>query len=251
MAFVRIFVIISSIMSTAAHAENLKWTVENPFRLLNSAKKHIKQFSAKYQEIIQNTAPLASPSDVDRELHKYAREKNVIGWAALLINDTCMHRKSGSVNGGLYTKCENYVIPKTHRVKIELPSKLKIKFHDKICTWSTVHNPPSGWLAKSEPGSIAHKFECNKEFKTNVLWGKGASETGVKVFISGEQKLIANTLIKVKDSLIIGLGDSFASGEGNPDVPVKLSDHKASYGRITIKQPLSGGGPQSRILRKL
>ncbi len=47
------------------------------------------------------------------------------------------------------------------------------------------------------------------------------------------EKIISNTVIKVKDLFIIGIGGSFASGEGNPDRPVKFTDKKSSdYGII-------------------
>src|SRR5204863_6504082 len=44
----------------------------------------------------------------------------------------------------------------------------------------------------------------------------------ISVNIVGEPPLIAEA--RVKDLLIAGLGDSFASGEGNPNLPVAFSD---------------------------
>ena len=39
---------------------------------------------------------------------------------------------------------------------------------------------------------------------------------------------IAEILVQISDLFIVGMGDSFASGEGNPDVPVRFSTDRAA-----------------------
>jgi hypothetical protein len=47
--------------------------------------------------------------------------------------------------------------------------------------------------------------------------------------------LIARQFIRVEDILIVGLGDSIGSGEGNPDRPVRFDDRKQlSYGHVIV-----------------
>jgi hypothetical protein len=49
----------------------------------------------------------------------------------------------------------------------------------------------------------------------------GSVSAAVEVSVVGAAA-IANTTVEVRDRLIVSLGDSFASGEGNPDVPANL-----------------------------
>ncbi len=44
----------------------------------------------------------------------------------------------------------------------------------------------------------------------------------ISVAVAGEQPITLKA--KVRDLLIVGMGDSFASGEGNPDMPAEFSE---------------------------
>ncbi len=48
----------------------------------------------------------------------------------------------------------------------------------------------------------------------------------VSVSVGGRE--ISSTEIKVRDIFIVGMGDSFGSGEGNPDVPVRFSHERST-----------------------
>ena len=61
----------------------------------------------------------------------------------------------------------------------------------------------------------------------------------ISVEIGGRQ--VAEAAARVTDLFIVGMGDSFASGEGNPDVPVRFSpDRTTDYGIGSNKAPLTG-----------
>ena len=61
----------------------------------------------------------------------------------------------------------------------------------------------------------------------------------MSVEIGGRE--VASEKVIVKDLLIVGMGDSFASGEGNPDVPVRFSrDRTADYGKRSADSDLTG-----------
>ena len=64
-----------------------------------------------------------------------------------------------------------------------------------------------------EPGDLGCELALTLPYPT------GAS---IAVNVEGERAISLDA--KVKDLLIVGLGDSFASGEGNPDVPVVMSE---------------------------
>ncbi|MEI9901679.1 MAG: hypothetical protein WDN31_17970 [Hyphomicrobium sp.] len=77
---------------------------------------------------------------------------------------------------------------------------------------------------------------CSEEAHFDIPYPAGA---GVSVEIGGRE--VASTDIKVHDLLIVGMGDSFASGEGNPDVPVRFSrDRSADYGQRSGTSDLTG-----------
>ncbi len=89
------------------------------------------------------------------------------------------------------------------------------------------------WLTQREKNSLFSEYNCNwrvnegapetapcdEPISLDIPWPKGAT---VSVAVDGETGI--STDIQVKDLLIAGLGDSFASGEGNPDVPVTFSE---------------------------
>ena len=64
---------------------------------------------------------------------------------------------------------------------------------------------------------------CDEPVTLSVPYPDGGT---VSVGVDGETPIATD--IQVKDLLIVGLGDSFASGEGNPDVPVRFdADRRA------------------------
>ena len=66
---------------------------------------------------------------------------------------------------------------------------------------------------------------------------------GLKVSVEIGGSVVTFAEIKVRDILVAGLGDSFGSGEGNPDVPVRFSrDRSIDYGTAT-KYPEMAGYP--------
>ena len=64
---------------------------------------------------------------------------------------------------------------------------------------------------------------CSEHVNFDVPYPAGAT---VKVEIGGRE--VASEDIRVHDLLIVGMGDSFASGEGNPDVPVRFSRERTA-----------------------
>ena len=77
---------------------------------------------------------------------------------------------------------------------------------------------------------------CDTPVQLEVPYPNGA---WISVEIGGRQ--VAEAAARVTDLFIVGMGDSFASGEGNPDVPVRFSpDRTTDYGVGSNKAPLTG-----------
>ena len=77
---------------------------------------------------------------------------------------------------------------------------------------------------------------CDTPVQLEVPYPDGA---WISVEIGGRQ--VAEAAARVTDLFIVGMGDSFASGEGNPDVPVRFSpDRTTDYGVGSNNAPLTG-----------
>ncbi|MCH7388249.1 hypothetical protein MMO39_13230 [Acinetobacter modestus] len=79
------------------------------------------------------------------------------------------------------------------------------------------------WLVSSTLGNMQSTEDCNKVFKFSA---NSYVKYDVKL-TNGSNKVEAETTVQVIPKLIISLGDSFASGEGNPDHPTKFNNWSA------------------------
>ena len=111
----------------------------------------------------------------------------------------------------------SYINPKSHKIRAEvrdLPEGEHRRLH-------LAHDALSGARARRPHYSA---MQCRVELE--VPYPAGAR---IAVDVGG-RKSLALTLA-CSDLFIVGLGDSFGSGEGNPDVPVRFSRERgADYG---------------------
>jgi lysophospholipase L1-like esterase len=75
--------------------------------------------------------------------------------------------------------------------------------------------------------------ECGAPVRTRVPYGK-PTKVMVDIATPGEAVRRATGDVVVRDLLIAGLGDSIASGDGNPDRPVALSDEGFCFRRFAL-----------------
>ncbi len=99
---------------------------------------------------------------------------------------------------------DDYIFPKAHKVVAWIDGSATGR-----CIWE--------YQGYSKDLNCQEQFE----FQAKTQYGSGSEMLTVKS-VSGEFEL--TTDVEVKDRLILGLGDSYASGEGNPDIPTKISD---------------------------
>ena len=210
-------------------ASNVKieWKVSNRFRLFKDAKTFAEHENAWRQYLIhvdgaatgedakqrlQNTTSVIGTEHVlnDRYIPftRHLRTKyDPMGWAARDVGDTCWNSKDRT-----HSACgsvEDYVVPKSHDIQVWLKpldgNKLIAEYN---CNWTL-----NGGAPLTSP--------CDEPITVGIPYPDGGT---VAVGIDGETPI--STDIKVKDLLIVGLGDSFASGEGNPDVPVRFDANR-------------------------
>jgi lysophospholipase L1-like esterase len=213
------FVVAALSVTSAAEASPIvTWRLENPFRFFTDPND-----TNAHRETYRALGPRARAAPVLAEEHALQSDDRD-GWAASMFRKTCWNNNR--------FKCDaydDYINPSRHAViakisGIDGASTLS-------CTWFSA---PRG--DAKNPRGDAITQPCNEPARFVVPFPGGAMVT---VEIGGRQ--IAKADIKVRDILIAGMGDSFASGEGNPDMPVRFSrERSADYSTIGLYGSLTG-----------
>ena len=116
---------------------------------------------------------------------------------------------------------EDYLAPAEHRIGVKADGAPA----GALCTWKflTDGNDATAVVKKDRP--------CGDEVFDRAAYGKTKS---VQLFVATPENgaPTATADVKVRDILLVGLGDSTAAGEGNPDRPVGLADNGFCFGRF-------------------
>ena len=205
----------------------IHWELENPFRLFqNPAMTRFHQMTLAQLGDEERAAPILS---VERRLSQHLPR----GWAEDVFDKTCWSRRNAA-----YSRCsgkgQHYLHPRSHVILASLQEKggeghqagtretsddvEAAQYH--FCEWLLFSRRKKPKLLKKI------KQPCAERAKLSVPFPRG----GRLVVKTSDGRRLVQT-IKVKDIFIVGIGDSFASGEGNPDVPVRLAaDRHVFYG---------------------
>jgi hypothetical protein len=191
-------------------AVEIEWRVENPFRFFVDAKDtevHRATFLALSDDQREAAPVLAAE-------HALAR-RHESGWAETMYDKTCW---AAARNRHVCPDKSDYINPSRHNVVVTLKGVVE---RDVACRWITSE------LRQGRAGAeSAITQPCGEPV---VLAAPYPAGLAVRVEIGGV--LLASTEIKVRDILVVGIGDSFGSGEGNPDVAVRFSPERTiSYG---------------------
>ncbi len=209
---------LAGMAAPAQAAPEINWRVVNPFRLFLDAKDtevHRATFESLTEE--ERRSPILA---AERAL----AERHPEGWAATMFRNTCWNV---GTNKHVCSELADYANPKSHKIRAdvsEIPDAATVN-----CTWATA---PAGGRQR---GTAITK-PCDVAVELDVPYPQGSRIT---VEIGGLQ--VAELTAQVQDLFIVGLGDSFASGEGNPDGPVRFSNERtADYGLRAQGVTLSG-----------
>ena len=208
----------------AAHAVprglKIDWRVRNPFRVFSNPRDtevHRATWISLTPE--QRRTPVLS---AERALSA----RHVEGWAATLDSRPCWNA-TRNVHACPDSKAA-YTHPDSHRIVAELKDFPDAEHHD--CAWHTAPNGRGG-----ERGATIRQ-NCAKPIEVQVPYPAGLE---LSVDIDGREA--AEEHVRVRDIFIVGMGDSFGSGEGNPDVPVRFSRERAAdYGKADPKLGATG-----------
>ena len=222
-------------------AADLIWEVENPFRLFKRPEAfamHERAFNAARgggrlpADIVWRTERRLNDPDCSdpstpatcaaTAKPRYATSR--LGWASQMFEETCYDRAARPRRYG--TQCErqyswgkaqeDYMLPQAHTVRVRLsPERIAQVTGD--CTWT--------WVPRAGGKSQSRKQACrNPLVIARVPYSRDAHASGVAVSVLlPNGQLLSDPNVVVHDLLIVALGDSFASGESNPDRPVTFS----------------------------
>ena len=224
---------------------DLVWQVENPFRFF----KRSASFEAQEKAFAGVRGDLNAPLP-DKIIWKTERrlndpdckdatsptacagtararyETSRQGWAAQTLDFTCFDRNARPRR--YMTTCdrqyswgtakEDYVLPDAHTVIVSIAPDVLAAIPTGDCTW--VWTPRrAGVAGETRKQACKDKLVIKRLPYAN---DRNASGAAVKVTLPDGREL-ADPAVVVEDLFIVAMGDSFMSGEGNPDKPVVFS----------------------------
>lgn len=147
------------------------------------------------------------------------------GWAARGQDQLCYDAKKRrhSACGGI----DPYLNPQAHPIEMWIAGQGVSVPATAVCQWQI-------------NGKLVAESSCAERVSgpgVELPYPGGAE---ISVNVVGEPPIIAEA--RVKDLLIAGLGDSFASGEGNPNVPVAFSENRRFRNTYPERRRNDAGG---------
>ncbi len=228
-----------------ALASDLVWQVESPFRLFKNGSAFALHENAYKQ--VRGASDAAIPADIvwktERRLNdpdckdrsspgacaatagkRY--EQSRLGWAAQTLPGVCYEtngspRRYSVMCDRKYswgTAKEDYVLPQAHTVTIALSAERLAEVGAGECVWS--------WRPRATAGKAeTRKLACKNTLTIpRVPFALDRAVSGVAVTVKlPDGRELSDPGVIVDDVLVVALGDSFASGESNPDRPVSFS----------------------------
>ena len=251
--------------ATSSHAGDLIWEVESPFRFFKASRSfalHEAAFNAVRgdpsgplpADIVWRTERALNDPDCrdastpDRCAATAGRryQQSRLGWAAQTLGDTCYEsnghpRRYAVVCERKYSwgaAREDYVLPEAHTVAIRIaPGLLAGVSGD--CVWA--------WQPRRAGGKTETKRTACTDKLTiaRVPYALDRGHSGVSVTVKlPDGRELSEPEVAVEDVFIVALGDSFASGESNPDRPVQFSAQREMvYDPALLREDLAAKAP--------
>jgi hypothetical protein len=249
----------------SSQAGDLIWEVESPFRFFKASRSFALHETAFNAARGDPSGPL--PADIvwrtERALNdpdckdastpdrcaatagkRYQQSR--LGWAAQTLGETCYEsngrpRRYAVVCERKYswgTAKEDCVLPEAHTVAIRIaPEQLARVSGD--CIWA--------WQPRRAGGKIETKGTACTDKLTiaRVPHAVDRSKSGVSVTVKlPDGRELSEQEVVVEDLFIVALGDSFASGESNPDRPVQFSGQREMvYNPALVREELASRTP--------
>jgi lysophospholipase L1-like esterase len=190
-----------------APSPQISWEVKSRFRLFRNEADFLRHVAADRADGV-----LAAEE-------RLARDSDGRGWAKDVVGSLCVD--AGGQIGPICERDgrpENYLAPADHHVAVVLTDAPT----DATCAWTFDNgdDPPQLFNAP-----------CSDDVSLWVRYGRPTITT-VDIALPDQPPQRITTEILVRDLLVAGLGDSIASGEGNPDQPISLASDGFCFRRL-------------------
>ncbi len=185
----------------------LEWTALNRFRLFADETDFNRLAEAhKGKSVLAAERDLATATDGQgwvRDLGRLCFDAN-----SGAVPDVCM--RDG--------RPEKYINPVSHRVALAVT--MPAGSEAATCAWTIGQTPPVETFEQPCSQPAIRPFR-----------NKRATPVAVAVRMPSGDITRLSTSVEVRDLLIVGMGDSLASGEGNPHRPIALSENGFCFHR--------------------
>lgn len=185
------------IMSVApAQAQDIEWRVKDRFRLWDRALDNPRVVSL--EDFLADAAEARGPADFQSKM------------AGFLATQSDLFQKAYWQEGE-ETYDRDYIWPTSYAAVATAPG-----WTGQVCTWSV-----EGGVIRQARVACEAPVEIQLEALETSEPRRGSRSARLSV-VSDDGRS-ASTEIRIRDRLIASIGDSFASGEGNPDRPMDLT----------------------------
>lgn len=235
----------------AQPAPAIQWEVVNPFRFIRD-QKTVDELRTIYAALTDKTAYA-----LERELQRRAdavvdaqradarqrfncdRPRSdaerrqcfapYLGWWAEIARKnhekTCWNSNKDKPEFRKDGPCRDYIYPRSHRVRVWISNPEALG--DSVPRWTV---QPAVAFTPCD-SRYERRFCIELDVPHNA---ENPRQVGVSAQFPG-LTLQIDPGIQVRDKLIVGLGDSFAAGEGNPDIPAQFIEEKKDTDIISAK----------------
>ena len=212
-------------LAQAQSSPTIEWEVYNRFRFYKDPE--IFRTYLTVAEDAKSAGPGAWVLATEDALQKKA-ENEQRGWAAMNFKPESFCWYSGSLQ---YNNCgseRDYILPKTITVLAEVTGDRSRE--SGTCSWALetpegAKTPISGPCAGAKI-DVLYADDATKESKLCIAVKPNATDCVAD---------IAPVEVKIRDYLIVGMGNSFGAGVGNPDIPAQIDpDGRNAFSYYTI-----------------
>jgi len=199
----------------SATTPSISWEVKNRFRFFAHEADFEQQVTA-YKTATTTATQENLTLSAERIL---AQQSSGRGWAKAItatcfdttlgkLKQTCQRDPDGSN--------EDYINPQDHFVELH------------VVLPSTMTGAQCSWTVGEGAGALTINKSCDQPLSERFRYGI-ATPIGVVMHTNGGTQPQLTTSVQVRDLLVVGVGDSVASGEGNPDRPIALGEANQGF----------------------